>query len=225
MKHLSEREILELIYNESDDRCDTAAQHLSACRKCSDRVSELRQVMGCLEAFQLPARDFQSVPPDVRASLAETENGAAMLANAETERWTAKGVIAKVLAASIVFFIGGIGFALGGHFQSRNHTAAIDAKLKEIKNDRSDLSFRQSMQSSLQRLEEALAASAPNDDKQRIQELEQRLAGLLDNQFLLRSELQALALNAESELSRTNRNIALTVEKLDRLMRYTSESY
>jgi hypothetical protein len=115
MKHLTDEEMIELAYGESEDRA-AVERHLEACRECAENYAELERDLTGVNRVDAPARDAQ-YGERVWASIA----GSLPVYKAEKRRWQANGWWTGLGYAAACALLVSCAFYAGRQWEQRKH--------------------------------------------------------------------------------------------------------
>ena len=219
MNHPNESELLLHFYGENDDRQrEEIVEHLSECKECAGRISDWTNVSDHLNKWDTPVneyranqskRTFLSKEPMYRANwLVQQRKFGTMLA----------GLAAMIIVGFVVGRLTGTSLERDDVESMINERINDDAKAEAIQ-DAFESHFQQ-RESSIRELikkQQDLVAQT-NDGRistEQVEELQQILEQITAEQYQLRSDLQTLAINAESKINENRLD-------LNQLIRQTS---
>ncbi|MGI9515911.1 MAG: hypothetical protein ACR2NP_02595 [Pirellulaceae bacterium] len=187
MSHLNDEQLVHILYAEVETSLtDETTSHLETCQDCRDRLQLLRNTCALLDRATLPDRPIELDADQIIAATHETP------LTTRTPPWQlASGWMQKALAASLLVAIAAAGFAAGNYYRSAQLTSeleALESRLTQRLTHQTPVTVDTSRDTGLERVERALRRMA-NEQNQ------------------LRRELQSLAVNAESEIQRTNQQV------------------
>lgn len=220
MSHLTDEQLIELFYDEPEtvEQETDWRSHLESCQHCSARLESLQRVGSRLDDSVIAA---PALSVDVDAMLVGEE----VSSNSNKSNFQSHVWLRWAMAASILALVSFGGFAIGRGYESSRLSEKIDRaismKLSHSRvNDRAEWDASEAiskMESRIvTRLEQSIvkgSSESPNSipSLERIESYFQKLA--LEQQ-MLRKDLQALALTAESEIRSTKAQVSRTNEAL-----------
>ena len=218
MNHLTDEQLVLLLYGESDGKQDIdQGSHLDHCSQCNERYQQLDLVRRELTSFETEDRDCRV---DVQA-IFERESPIADRIKPSPSA-AHRGVYQKaVLAASVLLLIGGPCFLAGMQYQSQRSSDLVNDQIStafdeyEARNqlwqsNQIDSQVNEKVKTDFSRIEILLADQGSKitaRDLAVLKILEARIAELIDEQVAVRRDLQTLAVNAEEEISITKDEI------------------
>jgi hypothetical protein len=202
-RHLSEEELVEFLYDdfESGAASIERKEHLRACDLCQGELIRLKEIANLL------SRDVDCPVPEVArrqvASHSLAESSPATAQN-KRPRW-----LAPTIAASLLLALLGAAFSAGTWWKTWSTSQHVNRLVEEATTAQM-AEYDRSMNTKLASIASSLAAIRQQDvaaDKDMQQRLETILGRLVDNQSNLRTELENLALAAESAITSTRRDL------------------
>ena len=217
-KHPDDSEWMQFLYNESEPAVRTQLQtHLEQCSECFHRVEAWRATMGHLDSWTLSPGGASMVS----AAVSLKPQGAAPRRN---RSWTVLAV-AVSLATVLLAFLAGRSLTAQQEIDIASLKATLRAELEQsiTQQLRDDLgpvikaefaAIRPDDQTLLpliatesSRVAVAAMANWVREDSVNRERIQQLLAGVLDNQVALRTDLENLAIEAEAQIVRTRREL------------------
>jgi len=215
MIHLSEEQFVEVLYGDFEKPGDALLlNHLDTCDACQKRLAELRQVTRFLDssnvedeaAGKLSNIGFQSMVGEFSGSTPGVTDSPAK----------GTGWIHQVIAASILLMIAAGGFFAGAQYQRNQISHDVDESLAQL-----ELRMTGNLQSALQdQMDRPVTI-----DSELFSRIDRVISNLVSEQKSLRNDLQSLAINAESEILLTNRELQAARAALIELQQFAEMSY
>lgn len=215
MTHLNEQQLVELLYGDfaNSDDGELSRKHLLECGECQAAYS---RIAGVTELLDLDQDGWdQATRPRAAVMSAARMRDRSPIEGSRTWR-------VAVIAASLLVLCAGAAFAAGTWWQSRSvarqwaepwKSPEFSQRLAQIVRDQTTAQiaeYDQAVSGRLAAIADSLAELRQSDvrgDRESQKRLETILARLVDNQADLRSELEALALAAESAITTTRRDL------------------
>ena len=119
MMHMTEEEMMEQVYGESDNTT-AVERHLAACRKCADNFAELQRDLAALDRVAAPARDA-GCGERVWASIAPL----LPLYRSEKRRWWNSGLMKGLSLAAACALLVACAFYAGRVWQQREQPQVV----------------------------------------------------------------------------------------------------
>ena len=232
MIHLNEEQLVAVLYEDLElSEYEILRRHVDECEDCKQRLREMSLVTRFLDSSGQDSGSVNELAREKTANLdlqTIIENyGPANFGNVLTiknadERnrshsgfraaWIGTGIAVAVLVMATT-----AGFFFGAQYQERRISGNLDQSFGVLE---------QRLNDSLQHwLLERDSSNGQTIDERLLARLESALSSLVSEQKLLRIDLQSLAVNAESEILFTNRELHLTKEALSRLQRIAGISH
>lgn len=210
MNHLTDEQLTMLVYQESEADATQWNAHLVDCPACRERLKCLSEIWGVLDA------DL-AVPPEFEVNVnaiveSELPVGLPATVPLSTSRVS---VGSAVVAASLLLFVGGASFFVGGLYQASRTTGVIQDEVvlamkaaaldsERTSNAARDAKIEQGIDNQISRLKDALAVQNKEMSERNLialSKIEARFHQMLNEQRTLRTDLQTLAINAEGEIT------------------------
>lgn len=201
--HLSEEELVQFLYDDFETGAASIEreEHLRACDVCQSELIRLKEVANLL------SRDAEHPASEV----APRQNGATVLVNrpARSSHDRRPNWLVPTMVASLLLALMGAAFSAGTWWRSFTTSKHVDHLVHQATNEQM-AEYDRSMNTKLASIASSLAAMRQQDlaaDKEMQQRLEAILGRLVDNQSNLRTELENLALAAESAIASTRHDL------------------
>ena len=211
MNHLSDEQLVSFLYEEAEEQRNEIQGHLDACCECRARLESLQSTQTHLDRWKVPEPSAGVDSHHIVESLAgQTE------LRSRNGSWINGFRIHPALAASLLVLFASAGFLGGAVYQGNSMTARVDSQLEAFQASWSERQ-KSGLEQQERQLESRLVAFRESLEKWEINQLSQNqqvFAELLE-QFdelasqhqRLRSDLQTLAVNADSEFNLAHQDI------------------
>ena len=234
MDHLTDRQLVELLYHEPDDKsptdngnaeCSPELAHLNQCAACSDKLLQFRQVAHRLDTFVAPPTPLELDRSRYPQPSSEDGPQPPVSVKPRANRlWTLPLSSFYRFAASLLL-CAAIGFAIGSYVQTRSISQAIQTQIEqEVQTqvaNRLD-SINQDLLATIQaKIDNELGPQLARRQAEftqvhlaERQDIYSRFSQLVADYANLERSVQELAINAAHELEITKNHVGLTQREL-----------
>jgi hypothetical protein len=217
MKHLTDEQLVALLYGETENTNVSDNQHLPQCPECRERFQQLVEVQQHLNSFEVGESERRI---DIQAILDSVEPASKDSASLRMESHDRFRMASLAIVASLLVLAGGLSFLTGVFFQTQQTSALVKQQVANAlcelqESDRE--TQRQMNQTLVRKFEDQLAnlqrtlaeqdAKTSAQNLSALQDIESQFEALLVAQSALRRDLQTLAVNAEGEISLAQNDI------------------